>query len=83
MNQALFLLIRAGESTPGIAVVAARVYLGLHFPLDMLGAAPVALGSAWLIGWQEELLITPLMRVAQPTYRKLFYAFIRKGWVRQ
>ena len=67
----------------GVPVAWARVYLGLHFPLDILGAALVALSSTWLIGWQEELLITPLMRAALPTYQKLFSTFIRKGWVRQ
>ena len=67
----------------GVPVAWARIYLGLHFPLDILGAALVALCSTWLISGQEEQLIAPLMRLLLPTYRKLFSGFIRKGWVRQ
>ncbi|WP_176504263.1 undecaprenyl-diphosphatase [Enterobacter sp. CC120223-11] len=35
--------------TAGLAVAWARVYLGLHFPVDMLGAFVVALVSAWIM----------------------------------
>ena len=70
---ALFLL--------GVPVAWARVYLGLHFPLDILGAALVALSSTWLIGGQEELLITPLMRTLLPLHQIIFAGLIRRGWV--
>lgn len=36
-------------SVAGVAVAWARVYLGVHFPVDMLGAAAVAILSAWVI----------------------------------
>ncbi|WP_421377146.1 phosphatase PAP2 family protein [Paraburkholderia sp. DD10] len=32
----------------GISIAWARIYLGVHFPFDMLGAAVVAALSAWL-----------------------------------
>ncbi len=52
----------------------------------MLGAALVALGSAWLILGQEQRLIAPLMRLMRlllPPYRGLFGGLIRRGWVRE
>ncbi|AJP47564.1 phosphoesterase [Rugosibacter aromaticivorans] len=67
----------------GVPVAWARVYLGVHFPLDILGAVLVALSGVWLISWQEhhfiELLMRPLLRI----YQTLFAGLIRRGWVRQ
>jgi len=67
----------------GVLVAWARIYLGVHFPLDMLGAVLVALGSAWLILSAEHQLITPIMRLLLPAYRTIFAGLIRKGWVRK
>ena len=67
----------------GLPVAWARIYLGVHFPLDMLGAALVAMGSAWLVRSAEQRLIAPLMRLLLPAYRKVFGALIRTGWVRE
>ncbi|PKO83170.1 MAG: undecaprenyl-diphosphatase [Betaproteobacteria bacterium HGW-Betaproteobacteria-11] len=67
----------------GMTVAWARIYLGVHFPLDILGAALVALSSAWLILGQEHRLVTPLMRLLLPLYRTIFAGWIRRGWVRQ
>jgi undecaprenyl-diphosphatase len=36
-------------SAAGVAVAWARVYIGVHFPVDMLGALVVAAISAWII----------------------------------
>ena len=36
-------------SVAGVAVAWARVYIGVHFPVDMLGALVVAAVSAWII----------------------------------
>ena len=82
MNQSLFLLLNAAPGVSGIVVEIAR-FLGLHFPLDMLGAALVALGSAWLILGEEHRLIPPLLRVMLPIYRTMFAGLIRRGWARQ
>lgn len=67
----------------GLPVAWARIYLGVHFPLDMLGAALVALVSTRLVLGQEHRLIAPLMRLLLPPYRGLFGGLIRRGWVRQ
>lgn len=67
----------------GLPVAWGRIYLGVHFPLDMLGAALVALSSAWLILGEEHRFIVPLMRLLLPPYRTMFAGLIRRGWVRQ
>ncbi len=67
----------------GLPVAWARMYLGVHFPLDMLGAALVALISAWIILVVEARLIEPLMRLLMPLHRLLLSGLIRRGWVRQ
>ena len=67
----------------GIPVAWARIYLGVHFPLDIIGAALVALSSAWLTLRQEHRLIVPLMRLLLPAYRSIFAGLIRRGWMRQ
>lgn len=67
----------------GLPVAWARIYLGLHFPLDMFGAALVALGSAWLVLSQEHYLITPLVRMLLRPYHTIFAGLISKGWVKQ
>lgn len=67
----------------GVLVAWARIYLGVHFPLDILGAALVALSSARLILWLEHWLIAPLMRLLLPAYQTIFAGLIRKGWVRK
>jgi undecaprenyl-diphosphatase len=67
----------------GMLVAWARIYLGVHFPLDMLGAALVALGSVWLILLIEHRLIKPLMPMLLSAYQTIFAGLIRKGWVRK
>lgn len=67
----------------GLPVAWARIYLGVHFPLDMLGAALVAFGSAWLILGEERRLVAPLVQAMQRAYRWVFAGLIEKGWVRQ
>ncbi len=67
----------------GVPVAWARIYLGVHFPLDIFGAGLMALTSTWLIFVGEYLLIAPLMRLLLPIYRTIFAGLIRRGWVRQ
>ncbi|CAI2029310.1 Putative undecaprenyl-diphosphatase ybjG [Serratia fonticola] len=67
----------------GGPVAWARIYLGVHFPLDMVGAALVALLSAWLALRLESLYLTPLYNDAQAIHRVLFGKLIQLGWVRQ
>lgn len=65
----------------GVPMAWARIYLGVHYPFDMAGAAVVAGGSAWLAArfgtWFEQ----PVLRVATAVYRPVFAPLIRRGWV--
>lgn len=65
-----------------LAVAWARIYLGVHFPLDMVGSIVLALFTA--------LALTPLWRLVGPAltrfferpYRWVFNPAIRTGWMR-
>jgi undecaprenyl-diphosphatase len=65
-----------------IAVAWARVYVGVHFPLDMVGAGIVA--------WASCLLAAPIWRFAGAAatqacvalYRKVLAGPIARGWLR-
>ena len=69
--------------TAGLAVAWARVFLGVHFPLDMVGAVAVA-GVAYVV-------ISPLWRMAGDTftdlaeqlYRAVLARPIVSGWIRR
>ena len=67
----------------GIPVAWARIYLGVHFPLDFLGAALVALGSVWLVSRVERRLVAVLMDLLLPAYLAIFAGLIRRGWVKK
>ena len=65
----------------GIPMAWARIYLGVHFPLDMVGAAIVAGLSAWLCARQQRWLGGPIFHYVNAVYRRLFGPLIRRGWV--
>ena len=71
----------------GLPMAWARIYLGVHFPLDMLGAALVSWLCAWLCAWlaqhQAERFMQPLYGAVATLYQRLFAPFIRLGWVRK
>lgn len=59
-----------------------RVYLGVHFPLDIAGGlllAPVAAGLAMPV-WRR--VGAPLTALLQALYRKLLALPIARGWIR-
>ncbi|AHN73064.1 undecaprenyl-diphosphatase [Pandoraea pnomenusa] len=66
----------------GLSVAWARIFLGVHFPLDMVGSAVVAGTASWLVTQQMRWLLTPAFRLTTMVYRKLFARFIDRGWVR-
>jgi len=67
----------------GLPVAWARIYLGIHFPLDMLGAAMVAALSAWICFRRKRLLVVPLHGLAVYVHRCVFSPLIRRGWVQK
>lgn len=65
----------------GIPVAWARIYLGVHFPLDMAGSALVALTSTIFMLAYGYRCVPMLMRVLMPIHQRLFAPFIARGWV--
>lgn len=66
----------------GLAVGYARVYLGIHFPLDMLGALAVSAISnslVWVLWQRHGASVTQL---AEDLYRRCLAPAITRGWVR-
>ncbi|WHZ11719.1 MAG: Undecaprenyl-diphosphatase BcrC, conveys bacitracin resistance [Burkholderiaceae bacterium] len=64
----------------GLPVAWARIYLGIHFPIDMAGAALIALVSAGVLRIGARAIVTPLFPWANTVYRRLFAPLIRRGW---
>ncbi|ERJ40941.1 phosphatase PAP2 family protein [Burkholderia cepacia] len=67
----------------GVAVAWARIFLGVHFPLDMLGAAAVACATCVLIVPLWHRAGDAVTRVIVLTYRKLLARPIASGWLRR
>jgi undecaprenyl-diphosphatase len=67
----------------GLPIAWARIYLGVHFPSDMAGAAVVAAASAWGSLRASAWYLTPVFGLALKLYRKLFAPLIALGWVRR
>ena len=70
-----------GLALLGLPVAWARIYLGVHWPLDMIGAAAVGLASALLIQpWHAAVgKLTAAMNLA---YHKLGKRLISRRWIR-
>ena len=66
----------------GLPVAWARIYLGVHFPLDMVGAALVAASSAYLCLREERWFLERAYGWTSAAYRQFFALPIRRGWVR-
>ncbi|QEL56030.1 undecaprenyl-diphosphatase [Chromobacterium paludis] len=66
----------------GLPIAWARIYLGVHFPLDMLGAAAVAWMAAGLSQWGGRFYLERLYRLASCAHRALFGKLIADGWMR-
>lgn len=67
----------------GLPVAWARIYLGVHFPLDMAGSALVAALSAWLAFLAARWYLPATYSCAIGLHRILFGKLIQIGWVRK
>jgi undecaprenyl-diphosphatase len=65
----------------GLAVAWARVFVGVHFPLDMVGAVAVAVVAFLLIAPLWRLLGASVTRSLVALYRKLLAWPIGRGWL--
>jgi len=89
LTMAFSLMLHAGTRRIGryllllaVPVAWARVFLGVHFPQDMLGALLLAAGVAALVGVSRSWLILPFYHhVARRLYHLLFAPLISRGWV--
>jgi undecaprenyl-diphosphatase len=66
-----------------LAVAWSRVFLGVHFPMDMLGALVVAGSMALLVHAPAATqACAALVTVTETLYRRLLAAPIARGWLR-
>ena len=66
----------------GLTVAWARVFLGVHFPFDMVGAVAVAGVAYGVIASMWHPIGEPLVTLAERLYRTLLAWPITAGWVR-
>lgn len=64
----------------GLPLAWARIYLGVHYPLDMVGAALVSVGSAQVALRSGDRVIGLLFPWLESFYRRLCAPVIRRGW---
>ena len=67
----------------GLPVAWARIYLGVHFPLDMVGSVLVAVLSARLTFREVRLDLPATDKPAISIHCILFGKLIQIGWVRK
>lgn len=65
----------------GLPMAWSRMYLGVHYPFDMAGAAMVSAVSAILCHRCAPWFMPPLFRCASGIYGYLFAPLIRRGWM--
>ncbi len=67
----------------GVAVGTARVYLGVHFPFDIVGSLLVAIASYWVVAalMYPAAFQAQLLTGLEVVYRRLFEPAIKRGWV--
>lgn len=66
----------------GLCVAWARVFLGVHFPLDMAGAFVVAAIVTLIVAPLWRAAGGPLTRLAETIYRRVLAWPIARGWLR-
>lgn len=66
----------------GLPVAWARIYLGVHFPFDMVGAAVVAALCAWACyRCEKSRALEAAYQLATAIHGQLLAPFIRRGWL--
>lgn len=68
-------------SIAGLSVAWSRIYLGVHFPLDMAGAAALACFGALICKLWGTWTINRIFPCASALHRKMFGPLISRGWV--
>lgn len=72
----------AGLLMVALLIAWSRVYLGIHWPMDMVGAAIVATMACLLARFNGQRFGEKILRLTEHFYRLVFSVPIRKGWVR-
>jgi len=67
----------------GLSIAWARVFLGVHFPMDMLGAVGIATCSYIIASPLWLRAGTPITNLAERLYRTVLARPIRAGWIRR
>lgn len=65
-----------------LPVAWARIYLGVHFPLDMLGATLVSFLSVLCIHQQQSVIVEPIFKPILIVYETLMSPAIKRGWLK-
>lgn len=73
-------LVGAALAMLGLPVAWARIYLGVHFPLDIAGSAAVAVMSACFCFVRRQWLVPPTYAISMRIHRALFSRFTEKSW---
>jgi undecaprenyl-diphosphatase len=76
-------LLGAAIFVVGLVVAWSRVYLGIHFPFDMVGAFLVAVASSMIVWAAWYPLGRSLMVLGEMLYRRMFAIPIAKGWIQE
>jgi len=74
--------LAVGVLAIGVAVAWARVFLGVHFPFDMVGAVLVAWAACGVVSRLWLVASEPLMNRLEHLHRRLLAWPIAAGWVR-
>jgi undecaprenyl-diphosphatase len=72
----------AATLATGLCVAWARVFLGVHFPFDMVGVVCVAAGSYAVVTPLWRTLGAPITDVVERLYRRILVRPIAMGWIR-
>ncbi|MCD1127542.1 undecaprenyl-diphosphate phosphatase [Jinshanibacter sp. LJY008] len=65
-----------------LGIAWSRVYLGVHWPMDMVGAFMVALVSCFLTQWVWSLWGKSFLANSEKIYHRVFILPIKKSWVK-